>query len=165
MNAFSRSAGACLLSAAALGPQAATAAPKTVEPFDASSWKQLTGSLQQPAAVVFTTTDCVYCPAAIQSLAGEIHKHKSRASLIAVVMDSSAAELTRDPHYRPADRLFAFEGQLAALRYSVNPEWRGMTPYVALLAPGRPVTWVLGRPSIAQVEAWLASNGARSAAK
>lgn len=135
---------------------AAGAAPREVETFDVSTWQSLQ-QVQRPTAVVFTTTDCAHCPAVIAALADEARR-RADASVVAVVMDGEAANVA-DAHYRPADRLFAFEGQAARLRHSVDPGWRGMTPYVALLSPGRPPVWVLGRPSPAQIETWASAAG------
>jgi hypothetical protein len=144
--------------AAALWSTAAQAAPTAVEPFDARTWQALLGSLQAPAAVVFTTTDCAYCPQALQHLAAEIGKRRLRATLIAVVMDAAPGEadarLIDDPHYHPADRLLAFAGPPAALRHTVNPGWRGVTPYVAFLRPGAPPTWVTGAPTAQAIAEW-----------
>ena len=49
-------------------------------------------------------------------------------------------------------------GAAAALRYRVNPAWRGVTPYVALLRPGQPVTFVMGPPSAQEVKDWAAPS-------
>ncbi|MCW7537993.1 thioredoxin family protein [Aquabacterium sp. A7-Y] len=144
--------------AAALLAAGACAAPQSVEAFDAQTWSALQATLDKPAAVVFTTTDCVYCPRVLRNLAREIGQRKLNASLIAVVMDVPPGEvddrLLRDPHYRPADRLLAFSGQAPALRYKVNPAWRGMTPYVVFLKPGLPPSSVTGQPSARSIEAW-----------
>ena len=67
------------------------------------------------------------------------------------------AGLLANPHYASAQRLLAFDGQQAALRHAVNPSWRGVTPYVALLRPGAAPTFSLGMPSDAQLRAWAAA--------
>jgi len=138
---------------------AANAAPRAVEAFSADTWPALQAGLKAPLAVVFTTTDCAHCPAAIEHLAGLLHRHRGGATLAAVVMDAAPgaddAPLLATAHYRVADRLFAFDGQAVALRYRVNPAWRGVTPYVALLAPGRPMRLVTGEPSADELRAWL----------
>lgn len=160
MNAWFRDL-ATLLCTAAIGLGYAQAKPTRVEVFDARTWSQLQASLTAPAAVVFTTTDCAHCPAVILGLAKEIQRRGLRAQLIAVVMDAAPgeldAELLRDPHYGPSDRLLAFSGQPAALRYTVNPSWRGVTPYVAFLKPGAQATWVAGPPSAEALAAWAVS--------
>ena len=151
---FPRFAAALLLA----GLSAVQAAPRKVETFDAQAWQRLQAGLKEPAAVVFTTTDCAHCPAVIEQLARNIRQHRPTAVLVAVVMDAAPGEadaaLLGDAHYRPADRLFAFAGQAAALRFGVDPAWRGVTPYVGLLKPQGPPVWVTGRPSDGVLASW-----------
>lgn len=139
---------------AGLTAVSAYAAPRQVEAFNLDSWAALQTGLKAPAIVVFSSTDCVHCPGVLKDLAAQ----KRKASLIAVVMDHEPgredAALLANPHYRVAARLFAFEGPGQALRYAVNPQWRGMTPYVALLRPGAPPQFVIGPPSPADLQAW-----------
>jgi hypothetical protein len=149
--------GQALLGLTLLGGVApAGAAPKQVEAFNTQSWATLQAGLKAPAIVVFSSTDCVHCPAVLKQLAAQ--RQKLKAGLIAVVMDqepgSDDAALLANPHYRMADRLLAFEGQGQVLRYAVNPQWRGMTPYVALLRPGAAAQFVMGPPSAADLQAW-----------
>jgi len=139
----------------------AAAAPRSVEPFTATGWAALQDGLRQPAVVVFTTTDCAHCPAVIAQLARALHQ-PPRRPLLTVVMDlapgEADAQLLGTAHYRAADRLLAFDGQAPALRHAVNPAWRGVTPYVALLVPGQPVRWVTGPPAAADIAAWRADG-------
>jgi hypothetical protein len=90
-----------------------------------------------------------------QALRSQRHPH----TLMAVVMDAAPgerdAELLRHPPYRVVDRLWALDGPADAARYAVNPDWRGVTPYVALMQPGQPTRWVTGPPSAAALSAWL----------
>ncbi len=136
---------------------AAAAAPQQVEAFNRQSWAALQAELKAPAIVVFSSTDCVHCPAVLKDLATQ--RKKLGATVIAVVMDqepgSEDAALLANPHYRMADRLLAFEGQGQVLRYAVNPQWRGMTPYIALLRPGATAQFVMGPPSAADLQVWL----------
>ena len=145
-----------LLVAAALMP--AHAAPRTVEVFDRPAWPALQAGLTAPAIVVFTATYCAHCPAVIAQLARDKGRLQPSAQLIAVVIDATPgdddARLLRDPHHRPVDRLFAFQGQAAALRHAVDPSWRGITPYVAFLHPGEAPRWVTGPPSAQDLAAW-----------
>ncbi len=150
------------LAALLLGPGLVMAAPKTVEPFDAAQWQALQSGLHRPAVVVFTTTDCAHCPAVIEKLARDRRLRSVRGSLLTVVMDVAPGEadaaLLRSSHYRPATRLLAFAGQPDALRHAVNPAWRGVTPYLALLRPGEPPQWVNRRHLItAALFAWVAA--------
>jgi thiol-disulfide isomerase/thioredoxin len=139
---------------------AAQATPARVEPFDARTWQALRTAVKQPTVVVFSATWCPNCPAVIEDLAQDIRDRKLKAPLLAVVMDMAPgdndAALLRHAHYAVSDRLFAFSGQAPALRFSVNPDWRGATPFVVFLAPGQSPRFVTGPPSEADLQAWLA---------
>ena len=145
-----------LWATAALLP--AQAAPRAVEVFDRPAWGALQAGLTAPAIVVFTATYCAHCSAVIAQLAQDKRRLLPSAQLIAVVMDAvpgdDDAKLLRDPHHRPLDRLFAFQGQAPALRHAVDPSWRGITPYVAFLHPGEPPRWVTGPPKAQDLAAW-----------
>lgn len=147
---------------AALCTTTALAAPRTVESFETGTWQGLQASLKQPMAVVFTTTDCAHCPAVIARLRQDIERRKLKAVLMAVVMDQAPgdddAALLRSRHYQPVDRLFAFSGQTAALRYGVDPRWRGVTPYVVFLSPLAASTAVAGPPPAAVFDAWARTS-------
>ena len=142
----------------ALAPMPALAAPRVVEVFDRPAWGALQAGLTAPAIVVFTATYCAHCPAVVAQLAQDKRRLLPSAQLIAVVMDALPAQddarLLRDTHYRPVDRLFAFQGQAAALRHAVDPSWRGVTPYVAFLHPGEAPRWVTGPPQAQDLTAW-----------
>lgn len=106
------------------------------QPFDLARWATMTQSSAQPTAVVFTTTDCAYCPQTIHTLADTLHKSaRGKVKLAVVVIDG--AELTEalagSHHYQMADALYAFSGAEMPLRYAVDPQWRGETPYVVLI--------------------------------
>jgi thiol-disulfide isomerase/thioredoxin len=136
------------------------AAPAGVEAFDARTWQALRQAVKRPTVVVFSATWCPNCPAVIEDLAQDIRDRHLQAPLLAVVMDvapgESDAGLLRHAHYALTDRLFAFSGQAPALRLTVDPSWRGATPFVAFLAPGKPPRFVTGPPSDADLQAWLA---------
>ncbi len=137
---------------------AAAAPPRAVETFDAAGWAALRDDPRRPAIVVFTATDCAHCPAVIEALSRDPRLRRSGGRLVAVVMDvapgESDAVLLRSPHYRRADRLLAFSGQAPALRHAVNPAWRGVTPYLALLRPGEAPAWVTGPPAPGDLDTW-----------
>lgn len=160
-----RHIGVALLGLSLLGAGlAAGAAPRQIEAFNDQTWAALQAGLKSPAVVVFSSTDCVHCPAVLKDMAAQ--RPKLKAQLLAVVMDQEPGlddkALLAKPHYRVADRLFAFDGQAQALRYAVNPQWRGMTPYVALLRPGAPAQFVLGPPSSADLQSWAKQGKALS---
>ncbi|MEO8600018.1 MAG: hypothetical protein ABI656_09335 [bacterium] len=135
------------------------AAPKKIEQFDAQSWQRLQKELPRPSAIVFSTTDCTHCPAAIAAVAQQLKENKKRIPLIVVVMDGDGhPALLQDAHYRQASRLFVFKGQTAALQYAVNPKWRGITPYMALLPKDGAATLITGTPSQQEFQLWLSGG-------
>ena len=142
-----------LLAVAAL----ACAAPSAVLPFAADTWRELLNSPSRPLAVVFSTTDCTHCPAVIDSLAQELRKSHSTVRLAVVVMDGAGQEaaLRADRHYRKADVLYAFDGDAMALRYKVNPAWRGLTPYVALIPARGEAGFHVGSPPAVALRTFL----------
>lgn len=135
----------------------AVAAPPAVLPFATHTWGELARSSSRPLAVVFSTTDCTHCPAVIASLADAIRKSRSRVRLLVVVMDGAGQEeaLRADRHYRQAAGLYAFDGDAMALRYQVNPAWRGLTPYVALIPATGEAAFHTGAPPAAALQTFL----------
>jgi hypothetical protein len=158
LNICFRDLAMALATGAALACQAA---PPKIEGFDVQAWNALLASTGKPTAVVFTTTDCAYCPGVLRQLSDEIRQRRLDATLVAVVMDVGPGEddarLLSDPHHRDVDRLLAFSGQAAALRHAVNPAWRGVTPYIAFLAKGTAPRWVTGPPPSQAVNEWAAA--------
>jgi hypothetical protein len=140
----------------------AQAAATRIETFDGKTWQRLVQDLPRPAAVVFSSTDCSFCPGTIAALAEHIKERKGAIALIVVVMDGDGQpDLLQEPHYAPASRLFVFKGQGAVLQHSINPAWHGITPYVALFGAAGAPRMVLGKPSPQVLADWLA--GAASA--
>ena len=140
----------------ALAAGSAVAAPTAVEPFDKASWPALVSGKARPAIVVFTSVSCTHCPGAIARLAAKRTAVNPQVKMVVVSMDSEDdAALLRDPHYAPADRLLSFRGHPQALQYSVNPGWRGMTPYVAFVDGKGGVKFVLGEPKESVTAEWL----------
>lgn len=140
----------------ALAAGSAVAAPAAVEPFDKASWPALVSGKARPAIVVFTSVSCTHCPGAIARLAAKRTAVNPQVKMVVVSMDSEDdAALLRDPHYAPADRLLSFRGHPQALQYSVNPGWRGMTPYVAFIDGKGGVKFVLGEPKESVTAEWL----------
>ena len=136
--------------------QSSFAAPSLVEPFDQTTWRSLISKQQLPALVIFTSVTCIHCPAAIKRLATKRSAIASHIPLVVVSMDAeSNAALLQDPHYASADRLFLFRGRSQALQFSVNPEWRGMTPYVGFIDSRGGVRFSLGEPRDALLSEWL----------
>lgn len=142
-----------------IGMGCSIAASPPVQPLSQQTWQEIVAN-ERPAVVVFSTTDCAYCPAAIETLAKDLRASRARAKLLVVVMDGEGQEaaLAKDRHYRRADALYVFSDNPVALRYAVDPNWRGMTPYVALLAKHGAPTFVVGAPSHAVLSATFAAR-------
>lgn len=136
---------------------AAAAAPQAILPFGANTWSELAQSKRRPLVVVFSTTDCAHCPKAIDDLAMAIRKADSRVGLAVVVMDGAGQEeaLRADRHYRMANALYAFDGDAMALRFKVDPDWRGLTPYVALIPATGAIRFHAGPPPPEVLRAFL----------
>jgi thiol-disulfide isomerase/thioredoxin len=147
---------------AVLASMPAAAAPPKVESFDGTAWERLQRDSPRPSAIVFTATYCANCPAVIAKLSETLQRHGAKSEVVAVVIDEAAIdgeagrrELLDSVHYKHASRLFMFSGNEAALRYRVDPRWRGVTPYIALLGADGKITFSTGAPSDAQMAAWL----------
>ena len=138
-------------------PLWAASPPQKVERFDLKIWSQLQKELPRPSAVVFTATYCANCPALIERISQALASRGLKRDIVAVIIDEAdPSELLKSEHYRAATRLFLFDGNETALRYGVDPRWRGVTPYVAFLSGSNQVKFIPGTPSAAQFDAWLA---------
>jgi hypothetical protein len=138
---------------------AALAAPKTVEPFDQTTWRRLVAESASPAIVVFSSVTCSHCPGTIDKISAQLAAAQSRTRLMIVSIDSEEDEaLLRDPHYASASRVFAFNGAMQPLQYAVNPDWRGMTPYVAYLDGKKGVRFTTGEPRASVLREWLGAR-------
>lgn len=149
------------VSVLALLSGACFAAPANVEPFDKSTWQSLVQGGGQRAVVIFTSVTCSHCPGAIAHLAAKRSSFSGprlRLYVVSIDADDELA-LQRDPHYAPADRLFLFRGNSQVLEFSVNPGWRGMTPYVAFIDGRGGVKFSLGEPKDSVLSDWM--NSAR----
>ena len=125
--------------------------------FDTGTWAELQRQLPRPAIVVFSTSHCPNCPEVFETLIKQRQQRQPKAPVVAVLMDAADDPAsTRQAHLRRADRLYAFAGSQQALRYSVDPAWRGVTPYVALLPSGGSPVFVAGTPTS---EHWIAWQG------
>jgi thiol-disulfide isomerase/thioredoxin len=145
-----------ILAACLLVPALAGAAPPSVERFDAVAWERLQKELPRPAVVVFTATYCASCPAVLEKLSRTLEARERKGEVVAVVIDEAdERELLGSKHYVHASRLFVFDGNEASLRYRVDPRWRGVTPYVALLPAQGPLQFVPGTPTDAQLAQWI----------
>jgi hypothetical protein len=128
-----------------------------IEDFTVDTWAQWQKLLPRPAIVVFSTTYCPTCPEVFAELAAQVKRAGTGVALIAVVMDPEGLQqLPHLQHYRAATQVFVFRGAEPALRFSVDPHWRGVTPFVALFGTSGPPRLAAGRPAQAQVDALLA---------
>jgi thiol-disulfide isomerase/thioredoxin len=131
------------------------AAPLTVETFDATTWTHMQQELPRPAIVVFTATYCASCPALLEHISNKLQERGLKTLIVAVVIDEAdKRELLTSEHYGLASRLLVFDGNEASLRYDVDPRWRGITPYVALLPARGKSVFVSGTPTDEQLSAW-----------
>ena len=152
---LSNAAAALLAGISLLGSADSFAAPPTVESFDATTWKHLQQELPRPAVVVFTATYCASCPALLAHMAKQLQERGIKTPIVAVVIDEADKhELLTSEHYRLASRLFLFDGNEVALRYEVDPRWRGITPYVALMPAHGKSVFVSGTPTDEQLSVW-----------
>jgi hypothetical protein len=142
----------------------AASAPARVEPFDAGTWAALQREVngrRKPMLVVFSATWCAVCPDVIERLAGDTRRTRAGVPLLVVLADVAPGEadarLLASAHYRRADRLLAFDGPNAAIRHAVDPQWRGVSPAVAWLAPGERRQFVQGAPASADLQRWYAT--------
>ncbi|CAM8654291.1 hypothetical protein MCEGEM3_00104 [Oxalobacteraceae bacterium] len=135
------------------------AAPTEVETFDKTTWPALLSHHRQSAMIVFSSVSCTHCPGAIERLAARRAASQSATRLYVVLMDSEddIAALS-SPHHRLADRLFAFRSRAQPIQYAVNPDWRGMTPYIALVDGKGGARFVLGEPDERTLAIWLKSK-------
>ena len=150
------------LTALGAGVPVTASAELRPERFDAQTWSVLRSELRRPALVVFTTTHCPTCPEVLARVAEMRARQLPGAPLVAVVMDGQEAAQAqpagRVTHsLTGVDRLFHFQGSQPALRYSVDPTWRGVTPYVVLLPALGPAMFSAGSPSELQWAAWASS--------
>jgi hypothetical protein len=136
--------------------QAARVSTRGVLDFDTTSWRALLKSGPRPAAYVFTTTYCSTCPEVFELLAKFIQSSGKKVELVAVVMDVSGdLALRHAHHYMGATRIYAFDGFEPEIRQTVDPSWRNITPYVALLGSHGKDERVIGPPSAVQLKTWL----------
>lgn len=133
----------------ALGAASGRAAP-TVQALDGAGWRELAAQPRGPQIVVFSASYCVHCPGVIRALLRDRARYGKGIAVVTVLMDGPPAAVK--PPYDRVDRLYAVADE-QAVRHAVNPEWRGLTPYVVLLAPGRPARHRVGAPDAADLRA------------
>ena len=129
--------------------------PHQVEPFDTATMAAWRSTITQPTWVVFTATWCAVCPAAIADIQQVARQHPRRPRVWVVVIDVAPgdddARLLSQEHLRQSDRLLAFDGISTAIRYAVDPAWRGSVPHVALMDKGGALRLFSGKPPTADL--------------
>lgn len=137
-------------------PHSAPARPMAVKPFKEETWTALLKTGPRPAAYMFTTTYCSACPAVFQEVHEAAKASKMRPELIVVMMDAEGTHALRHaPHFKGMTQLFAFDGYETAIRASIDPTWRNITPYVVLLDRQGGVQRSVGSPSAQSLRQWL----------
>lgn len=126
--------------------------------FSEQTWRTALQTPRDQASVwVFTTSDCTHCPAVIDAL----HDSRSqlRAGFAIHVVQMDDARIKYHPAYTDTlggpqnkDRIFLFDGNSRRIQYAVNPQWRGATPYIALLPTQGDPSFVLGAVSTRQLQ-------------
>jgi hypothetical protein len=140
--------------------QGSAGRPHRIEPLTLEGWPALRASLPRPSVLFFTSTWCATCPEAFDAIRDSMRERGLDAPVIAVVVDGDAlGRGLRDPrvaHLAHARRVLAFHGHEARLRHAVDPSWRGVVPYVGLVAADGSLGYAAGPPSTARLDAWAA---------
>lgn len=128
----------------------------TVKPFDEGTWAKLLKTGPRPAAYMFTTTYCSACPAVFQEIRDATKKSKSTPELIVVLMDAEGSNALRHAsHFKGMTQLFSFDGYEPAIRSTIDPTWRNITPYVVLVDRNGVVQRGVGSPTQRSFRKWL----------
>lgn len=129
---------------------------RAATPFDTSTWATLMRNGPRPAAYVFSTTYCSTCPMAFEAIDQAVHARGPRVEVAAVLMDAQGPQaLGHLRHYRGVTRAYAFDGFEPEIRYSVDPQWRNITPYVVLVDRQGALQRFTGQPRPEQLQTWL----------
>mgnify|MGYP003337051997 CR=1 FL=1 len=132
--------------------------PKKLQviPFDEKSWPALTAKGPRPAAYLFTTSFCSTCPEAFSVIHSATLKARQKVELAAVMMDVEGDKARRHAnHFHGMSKLYAFNGYETAIRYSVDPHWQNITPYVVLIDRHGVAQTMIGSPSHESLRVWL----------
>lgn len=111
----------------------------------------------RPAAYIFTATTCSTCPDIFEKLRVFVMDAHRPVELAAVMMDVEGVRAIEHGarKYIGLTRLYAFHGDEAALRLSVDPQWPGSTPYIVLLGRDGSMQRSVGAPDAAMLKKWL----------
>jgi hypothetical protein len=140
----------------AAAPTALAPASIALSDFDESTWATLLHSGPRPAAYVFTTSYCSTCPDAFAKVHAVLRGQHAGVPLAVVMMDVAGAQALRHAlHFQGLTRMYAFDGFEPAIRYSVDPAWPHVTPYVVLIDKHGRLQRFIGPPSPKALRAWL----------
>lgn len=119
---------------------------QTINAFTAETWSQMLKTIPRPAVIMFTSSDCTHCPGTLKNLRRIREEQRLKWSLSIVQIDEEAYDFgdANDARWR-------FAGNIQRLQYSVNPKWRGITPYIVLLHSDGGTEFILGAPGKAQL--------------
>jgi hypothetical protein len=110
---------------------------------------------KQSSILVFSARYCAHCPAVIRSLAKQRRQLPNPPQLVVVMIDELPTVTEKRSSYSDVDRLMVFQGNEIAIRFAVNPSWRGLTPFVTLMNQAGEVTYFNGEPPSTELRAWM----------
>jgi len=110
---------------------------------------------RRPSIVVFSASYCANCPAVVRSLSKSRRRAALPPQLMVVMSDELPDQATRKQAYQDVDRLAVFQGNELAIRYAVNPAWRGLTPFVVLIGRDGEVSYFNGEPPARDLQAFM----------
>ncbi len=122
---------------------------QTVKPFTHETWESVLKNGKRPSVWVFTASDCTHCPAVIKQLI-EYRKHK-KLSFALMVVQTNEGDVKKPvklkSNIKVGDHLYQFSGQKQRIQYSINPQWRGIVPYVVMLPNQGGIQYTMGLPN------------------
>lgn len=134
----------------------ASARSIAVKPFNEGTWTSLLKTGPRPAAYMFTTTYCSACPGVFAEVREAAKGSKARPELIVVMIDAEGPQALRHAaHFRGMTQFFTFDGYEPAIRASIDPTWRNITPYVVLMDRSGRIQKGVGSPSAQSLQQWL----------
>ena len=127
-----------------------------IKPFNEETWAKLLKTGPRPAAYMFTTSYCTACPAVFQEVRDATSKSRTRPELIVVMMDAEGPNALRHTsHFKGMTQFFTFEGYEPAIRSTIDPTWRNITPYVVLIDRHGGIQRGVGSPTSQSLKQWL----------
>lgn len=146
-----------LLPGAHAQPRVPPTVLNAVAPLDAPTWERLVTKGPRPAAYLFAKTGCTPCQGSFLQLRDYVLAQRRMAELVVVWMDVEGFDALQHAKEFPwVTRAYAFHGDAAALRRSIDPHWpEGAEPYLVLIDRRGFVTRHGGLPSPQLLQQWL----------